>query len=285
MKTPFQYAVIRYMPDAVTGEFANVGVVVLAPQAKFLRARCTKRYGRTSQFFGSVDGQHFRRVLEMIEMGVRQIERELGTFLLDLPEDVVDVLRRIIPIDDSTLLFGETKGGLTSDPRKTLEDLFDRFVGRFEDDLQARRRPDADVWRSFRRELDKAGVSEILQPHRVEAPLFSYDFEHALKNGTWHALEAVSFDLADPDSIRDKATRWLGRATTLVEAEETIHLHYLVGKPADPGQEIARAFSQARRILDRSPLPHDVVDEDESEAFAQQVRTLVESHEGNGTSR
>ena len=46
-----QYALLRFRPFAETGEFANVGIVLLAPEARFFGFRLLKRYGRITQFF------------------------------------------------------------------------------------------------------------------------------------------------------------------------------------------------------------------------------------------
>jgi hypothetical protein len=46
------------------------------------------------------------------------------------------------------------------------------------------------------------------------------DFQHAWKNGAWHCLEPVSFDLLRADSIREKAHKVLGELTSLRDATE-----------------------------------------------------------------
>ena len=50
-KVACQYALLRFRPFVETGEFANVGVVLLAPEARFFGFRLLKRYGRITQFF------------------------------------------------------------------------------------------------------------------------------------------------------------------------------------------------------------------------------------------
>jgi len=50
-----QYALLRFRPFVETGEFANVGVVMLAPEARFFGYRLLKRYGRITQFFHQLD--------------------------------------------------------------------------------------------------------------------------------------------------------------------------------------------------------------------------------------
>ncbi len=51
MKTTYTFTVLRYVHDITTGEFANVGVALFAPEAKYLGAICTPRYGRLTRIF------------------------------------------------------------------------------------------------------------------------------------------------------------------------------------------------------------------------------------------
>jgi hypothetical protein len=46
MKTAYSYSVLRYMHDAVTQEFINIGVAVYSPEGKFFDAICTTSYRR-----------------------------------------------------------------------------------------------------------------------------------------------------------------------------------------------------------------------------------------------
>ena len=54
-KVACQYALLRFRPFVETGEFANVGVVLLAPEARFFWFLLLKRYGRITQFFHQLD--------------------------------------------------------------------------------------------------------------------------------------------------------------------------------------------------------------------------------------
>ena len=54
-----QYTIIRFLPYAETGEFANVGIVLACPETGLLDARLmpTKKTGRITGFFEQLDKQ------------------------------------------------------------------------------------------------------------------------------------------------------------------------------------------------------------------------------------
>src|SRR5579862_9799793 len=69
-RTNYTFTVLRYVHDITTGEFVNVGVVLHAPKAKFLRARMRSTYGRISRFFPGAHGENIKRVITQIETAV-----------------------------------------------------------------------------------------------------------------------------------------------------------------------------------------------------------------------
>ena len=82
-KTPYNYSVLRYVHDAATREFVNVGVALYAPKERFLKAHCTGRYGRAAALFGqNVDGKTFRRLTHFVEREINRVGEQLKS---DLP--------------------------------------------------------------------------------------------------------------------------------------------------------------------------------------------------------
>ena len=273
MRKPFSFGLVRYVHDPVGGEFLNVGVVVYSPAGGYLKARCTQRYGRLSCAFGDVPGQHVRSLMAHVERRVNRFGAEADDVgSLDTP---MGVFERLFAIDDSSLQFGEGGGGLTDDFDATLERLYERFVGQFEADAP-RRKADGDVWKESKAALRRAGVARYLTAHRVSSGTYSHTFDHAIKNGVWHALEPVSFDLASAAKVKDKANKWVGRTVSLEGGASDLKLYYLLGRPERAG--VQESYEQAKDILHMSRIPHEIIEEDEVEDFAAHMKDLVEDH-------
>src|SRR5437773_2460982 len=132
--------------------------------------------------------------------------------------------------------------------------------------------------RIFRESLSQRHVLPKLNRKRISGKDDEYDFPYAWKNGVWNTCEAVSFDLAESGTIIDKANRWLGRAVNLRESDERFKLFLLLGKPANSRPLIA-AFRRAERILNKMPIDHELVLEDEAQVFAKQVESDILAHE------
>lgn len=278
MKTPYAFSVLRYVHDTVTGEFANVGIALYVPEPRYLGAICTNSYRRFSEFFGGIDGPHVRRLLRHVQGGIEELGERLRSEL-PLPPDHANILgwlAQVLPPDDSTLQFGPVRGGLTSDPQATLENLYERFVDSYGQALQRPTRTDEDVLKVLRQALAERHVLPHLHSKLIVGADYEHEFPLAWKNGVWHTSEAVSFDLVDSGSMIEKANRWLGRSINLRESQEEFKLHLFLGTPRD--DKLLSTFTRAKNILHKMPVDHEFIGEEDAADFSDVVAKEIDEH-------
>lgn len=280
-KSPYGYCVLRYVHDITTGEFVNVGVAVLCPEWRFVGARCRSTYARIRSVFPELNGDAFRSAMKYIESRFELMSTRLQNEL-ELTRSTAQIeplARSVLPFDDSSLQWSPAGSGLTTDPAKTLDALFERFVMRYEPAPNRDRRTDDEVWRQFKRDLEVQNVAIAFQPKTVNVQDDEVVFEHAWKNGKWHCIEPLSFDLSSPDSIREKAHKWLGQVTSIKSGLADTRLHFLVSAPSD--HALHNAYERALSILRKMPVDSEVVEPGELGEFATEVAKLVHEHGGN----
>jgi len=279
MRTPYTFSVLRYIHDPVTQEFVNIGVALYSQKAGFFRATCTTHYGRITNLFNKIDGNRFRQLTRYIQEQVNAIGAGLTSELpFEANRTIENLLGRVLPPDDSSIQFSRPVGvGLSVDLEKALAELFDRYVERYATRSDVPRRDDDDIWRVFREPLDNLAVTPHLTPKRIVAPSYEYEFERAWKNKIWHVYQPVSFDLMDAGSILEKANKWVGRATSLNESNESFKIHVLLGEPQD--ERLQNALVKAQNILNKMPGQKEFVRESEAESFAEELAHEVEAHE------
>jgi hypothetical protein len=196
------------------------------------------------------------------------------------PADLDALLRSVLPKDDSALVWSDSQGGVTLDPRKTLTDLFARYVTKYDNRGSAPKRTDDDVWRHFSRELENRQISTFF----VEKTIFGKDddvrFKSAWKNGIWHCVEPISFDLAAADSIRDKAHRFLGQMTSVSDTAEKFKLYLVLATPSEP--TLRPAFDQAVQILKKVGTDKEIFTESETSALVELFRDRIQHHLNDG---
>jgi hypothetical protein len=275
MKTTYSTITLRYLHDVVTGEFANIGVVLYSPEQRYLEARFITSYERLNAIFLKIDHLHYRALMRYLANRFDEIAADIRDGLHVPPvTGLKEIVRQVLPPDDSSLQWSEQGGGFTENAGATLDELFKRLVERYVAGAEQVSRSDEDIAKPFKAKLGK--VSEKLTPKRIEAKDYQYEFRFGWQNAVWHLYEPVSFDLLTPESIREKAVRWYGRSAALQESREQFKIHFLIGEPKQPGTE--GAFQNALHLLRKAPGQKQLVHENEIEELAVHVAEEITSH-------
>lgn len=274
----YTYSVLRYVHDVTSGEFVNVGVVLYAPQACYLSAICRTTYGRLNKVFPGVNAEHFKALMRHIQNSFEaQGERLSSELSLTSPSGVLEIAQSVLPKDDSSLQWSPAGSGRTDDPAQALEKLFNRMVMRYEERQVSSSRTDDDVWRHFKRDLEERQILQHFQPKMISVQDDEIEFQHSWKNGKWHCLEPISFDLAAADSIKDKAHRWLGQLASVQGASDPFKVYLLVGAPQQ--ENLQSAFQSAMSILRKIPGEKEIVLEQDALGLAARIAGEVAEHE------
>lgn len=276
-REPHSYVVLRYVHDVVSGEFVNVGLVMVVPGRKQLRMRVRKTFSRIKNLFPNLDGAAYKHAIEAIDRGMRIVECDLKSKdLSNSNRTALDYARRALPLDDSSLQWSPVGTGLTDNPRKTFDHLYHRFVTRY-DRIPQRPKTDDDVWRLVASKLRERDLDIQLEPKRIEGNTDSVEFRHALKNGRWNVYEPLSFDLAGAATIKNKARRWLGHlAAVKDEANEDLQLNFIVARPQSVS--LADAYENALGILRRVPFESSIFEENQIDDVVLRIEKELRDH-------
>lgn len=183
-----EYVVLRYMADAATDEFVNVGLVVVEPRTGpegFSQARFQKDWKRLECLDPDVD-------IEMLEA----IEREIHEQLKSLPGQA-ELIRLLETSYSGIIQLSETRGCVTDDPAKEIEKLASIY---FRDrDAGASKRASIGVRlirEKMKQAFEQSGVAKLLirvpvSPYTKKGDPFEFDFGYRV-NDEIKLFEAVS---------------------------------------------------------------------------------------------
>lgn len=135
-KLACQYALLRFRPFVETGEFANVGVVLICPEGRFFGFKLLKKYGRITKFFHELDSKVYLTGKALFTEELERFARHLRQSALDGRKKVIDIplaislFAELTRTRDSMLQFDERRVLLADDPKAKLADLFDHYVER-----------------------------------------------------------------------------------------------------------------------------------------------------------
>lgn len=131
-----QYALLRFRPFVETGEFANVGIVMMAPEARFFGFRLLKRYGRITQFFHQLDRKVYLEGRDLFKEELDRFAGELRRLALDGRKTLPDIplarnlFTELVRPREAMLQFAEQRVVLADNPKEKLVQLFDHYIER-----------------------------------------------------------------------------------------------------------------------------------------------------------
>ncbi|MGY6560727.1 MAG: DUF3037 domain-containing protein [Luteibaculaceae bacterium] len=273
----FQYQIVRYTPDRVTGEFVNVGIIVYQQETNFLQGKFITKYSRISQFFTDVNGHHIVSSLKHFEKELSILSERL-TELFTNYRLVSEITSSILPQDDSALTCSEVLFGIDINPIHSLDDLYERLVVKHFQDTNKDQKDDKYVWKKvYKQYFDKYQITDKLKSFSVKTSNDEIEFDKAWKNGVWNCYQTVSFDLKRTDAIKNKVYRWSGILNELEHANEELHLYFLTIRPTKNKQLIKFIEDTLSKRLSNS-VKVTLIYETQADKFVASVKKEIEAH-------
>jgi hypothetical protein len=222
MTTACHYAIVRFVPFVETGEFANVGVVLLSPSARFFGFRLMKaRYARITSFFEELDAKVFRTVMRQAHEEFQRVASEfkpLGTDRRFKSFDKVGAFALWTELTkplSSVLRMGDRRLVMADDPAEKLQELFKYYVER---NFVTREYQEALLERSVRGVLKGLGVAERYQHLRIGNDEYNAAFPFVATSFDETPLQIIKpLNLAqgEPTKILDHGATWTHKMATL----------------------------------------------------------------------
>ena len=276
MKT-YEYQILRYSHDRITGEFVNVGILLFSSPDKFLQFRTIDRFKRLNEFFPDTDGRLIKKLLKRLEILTDQtVERISNELDLDNYNNIEIVSNSILPKDDSALYFSEPMKGLSLDFELTLADLFENIVTKHDKLKDKRSMSDDEVWRGiYKSHFDEKKITNNLVNHSIKTKNDLFDFELCWKNDVWHVFKPISLELVDTSKIKSKIYHYNGLLNELITSEENIFINYLATKPKE--SKLIELMKE-KLLLDESNIKTNIVFEDDADNFTTSLKSKMDSH-------
>lgn len=252
------FAIARFRPYRETGEFVNVGIVLVCPQVGFFGHLFERRkHKRITDFFPELD-------IEIFKAGLAGLHKELGRmtsstrqqtapqFLLH-PEAMARIatFKELVRPRETIFQFGEVATVIAADPAAKLQELFDFYVKR----QFARDREYQEVFmrRRLGDFLNKANLARFYKQdqavgddtYRVVLPFVHFEGATPRK-----AIKPLHLDKSAPTEIYRHGDAWISTVRRLRQINRLPkELLFTVKVPTD-GQKCETAAHEICRELE-----------------------------------
>lgn len=211
-----QYAIIRFLPYAETGEFANVGVVLACPATGYLEARLMppRRTARITGFFEQLDRRIYREAMDYLKEELTRIGKLVANRGPSNPTFVQQAFAGLVRPREALLRFGETRVILAEQPADTLHKLFATMVER---DFADKAYHDQWLERGVRETLRKAKLRDYFQPGDIgnQDLHIHVPFVHEREGRQKLAIKPLDLAKDEPNLVYGIGARWAGQVRLL----------------------------------------------------------------------
>lgn len=252
------YAIARFRPYRETGEFVNVGVVLVCPQVNYFGYVFeTRKYKRITDFFPELEVDIFKAGLSgmMKELArVAECEHRDYTHQLVLKEEAhasVGRFRELVRPREGLFHFGEIATVLASDPRNKHHELFAFYIKRqFARD------------REYQEVVMRRHLADFLRKHGLDR---SYKCDQAIGDDTYHvilpfvhfqgstarkAIKPLHLDKEGPTEIYRHGDAWISTVRRLQRINRLPRDLVFTIKPPKTGAKKVQAAEEVQRELE-----------------------------------
>lgn len=231
----FQYQILRYQPDRISGEFLNVGLIVFDSKQHEISFYILEKASGLSKVFDEINVRYLSKLLKHIIAELKKIQIAMKSeFQFGVFKNIEEITRSVFPKDDSSLYFTETREVLDIDIVALTQHLSERMISIKYVEKEKEINTDKEVWtKLYKKHFDDLDISKHLSPVSLVTKYNQLQFEHTWRNGHLNFFEAVNFDLEKIDSINNKVYRWAGQIDEMATSDEYLHLYLLSNLPID----------------------------------------------------
>jgi hypothetical protein len=212
-----QYAIVRFLPYLETGEFANVGIVMLCPDAGFFEFKLLKHVRRITAFFEELDAGIYRRAANDFRLELKRIRNWLAhqhqnSMDVELARHLFSELTRP---REAMMRFEGVRVVLADDPAQQFDDLFGHYVER---NFATKAYQEQLLVKNVRRVLVDAKLEKQYRPETLgdtAAYHTHFPFVHREGDRADKAIKPLHLAHEDPAQIYDHGWAWLGKVEKL----------------------------------------------------------------------
>lgn len=215
-KHAISYAIIRFQPYVETEEFANIGIVLVAPRMGYLDFKLeTRRVGRLTGFFDKMEPSAIRGILKNYYLELKRIKefaRHNGDgqtrFQFDASDNAEHLFRALTKDREGIIRFSDVRFVMTDNPKEMLDEQFDHYVGRnFASSIYREGLLEIHV----RKMLKLGNISQNFKRQSFDDGIYAatFPFVKLIDEKPTRILKPIYLGQEDPTRILDHGNKWL----------------------------------------------------------------------------
>ncbi len=210
----FLYTIVRFAPFSETGEFANIGIVLISPSVNYFDFKIQRRkYGRVTSFFGEVHPHVYRSAVRNLFDELNRMRsattRERTQLALNFGEKSLTnlLLQEITRKKEGVVRFSEVRMVLAKDAEAELDRLYRYYVDR---EFATPQYIEQVMEKEVRSSLKTLGLSERYTEARLQDGVYQarFPFVELQDGAALYVIKPISLSQERPESIIEHGNKW-----------------------------------------------------------------------------
>lgn len=241
------YSILRFLPYPETGEFVNIGVVLLANNGEF-HYKITSKRQRVTRFFQTLDHKVFLRARNEVD---EEFARLVGFFAAHRNEIslLASTFKHLIHPRETMMRFS-TPGTVTTDNiGEELEVLFDHYVNH---SFATKEYQEKVLERQLGRLLATSNLKQRYTEKRLGTNDYDVRFPFVLlaDQVAAQAIKPLYFGQSEPSKILEHGDAWIAKVRRLEKAhrlaEDTL---FIAEPPSNEKAKLIKAYDEVTAAL------------------------------------
>lgn len=252
MKYACQYAIVRFMPFVETGEFANVGIVLMCPEAGYFDFQLLNRVRRITAFFDQLEARIYREAKNDLRDELLRVKTMITQNGYQSDRSARFLFQELVRPREVMLRFDAPRVVLTNDPEMKLEELFGFYVER---DFVTPEYIEQRLEKRLRGILVEAHLREKYHEKKIEYGAFQarFPFVHLNEQGVaTKAMKALHLAHKDPANAYDHGWAWVGKIRQLRKSEALPDAVLIAAEgPDETNPDAVAIYQEIKRDFER----------------------------------
>lgn len=215
MKHLTKYALVQFMPFVETGEFANVGVLLCAPETGYWHFQlAAPRFARVTNFFEEMEKHVYAAAIKNFGEELLLIGNQAATYK---NKKLVDFFDETTRQRQALLRFSTPRVLLCENPEQELDALFKRFVHR---DFVTKQYREDQMVRALKKQIGTLHEGPKFTERRIQAGFRQFQVPLASEVGNkLRLIKPLAFDQLTATDLYEHGEKWRNRFDAVVKQD------------------------------------------------------------------
>jgi hypothetical protein len=220
MKLACNYAIARFLPYAETGEFVNVGVALMCPEAGFFDFQLAHKRQRVTGFFKELDKgiysaglKYFKEELMSLQDALRLQYGKFAGTVYD-KDYALGVFRELVKPRESIFRFSAARTALADDPGALLRNLYADYIDR---QFATKEHHETVMAHRLRKLFSQYNLAHLYKAQPVGDDRYSVAIPlvHSQDGKVLKAIKPLDLNRDTPTKVYDHGDVWIARVKRL----------------------------------------------------------------------